>query len=537
MAFWNKWKMARDVATKSWVQPEIWSLQHPLNWYNTGSPFGENAERIENDFVSYVEGAYKRNGPIFSCMVARQMVFSEPRLVLQSMEGGVEGDLEELPPRLKILEKPWQNGTTGELFARAIQDADLAGNAYFTFADDGGNYGRAARGGPNARIVRMRPDWVTMIVGTLREGGNPNDLDAKVLMFRYRGPQMDHHIDLAADEVAHFSPHPDPTARFRGMSWMTPVLRDIEADLGAGNHKKKFYDNAAVPNLAVKFDKETEEDEFQEFVKSFKAEHQGHMNAYKTLFLMGGADVTPLTMDFKALDFNAVVGKGESRIASAAGVPPSWVGFSEGMQGSALNAGNFTAARRRFADGTIRPLWRIFCASMENLVEVPAGKRLWVDVTGVAFLREDAKDRAEIFAKEMVAIDQGIKSGFEADACVEAASTKDVKKLLGKHTGLVSVQMQPPMTEDDNGELRLMQEESTILAQLAPHFEPESIVDALDSRDWAKLKKKKIEPIPGAPGAPGGAPKPGGTPAPAKPKPAAKPANGGGSGQQGSQQR
>jgi hypothetical protein len=30
--------------------------------------------------------------------------------------------------------------------------------------------------------------------------------------------------------VAHWSPIPDPLANFRGMSWLTPVLREIDAD-------------------------------------------------------------------------------------------------------------------------------------------------------------------------------------------------------------------------------------------------------------------------------------------------------------------
>src|ERR1044072_7235601 len=166
---------------------------------------------------------------------------------------------------------------------------------------------------------------------------------------------------------------------------------------------------------------------------------------------MGGVDVTPLSYDFRAMDFSAVIGKGESRIASAAQVPASWVGFSEGMQGSALNSGNMAANRRRFADGTIRTLWAKAAASLAVLVDVPSDSVLWYDESGVAFLREDERDRAEIMRIDATAVNTVILAGYEPDAALDAVYADDIRKLTGKHTGLVSVQMQPPV--DNNNDL------------------------------------------------------------------------------------
>lgn len=407
-------------------------------------------ERIETDFEGYVQGALKANGPVFACMTARQYVFSEARLKFRRDVNGRPGDLFGNQD-LKLLEHPWVTGTTGELLSHMIQDADLAGNAFLTTCDDQGNYGRAAKG-PTKRVVRMRPDWVSIVIGSPREEGGPFDLDNKVLGFLYEprlsgltgsGQQVES-VLLLAEEVAHFSPIPDPIARYRGMSWLTPIIREIEADKAATLHKRKFFSNAAVPNMAIKFPETTSKESFQEFVTKFRANHQGAWNAYKTLFLQGGADAVPLTHDFRQMEFNQTVGKGEARIASAAGVPDSWVGFSEGLQGSGLNGGNFSASRRRFADGTIRPLWRMAAACLETLIAVPDNAYLWYDDRDIAFLREDSKDRAEIMRIMMNVIDAGIKSGFDPDAVVDAAMNEDIGRLKGHHTGLVSVQMQAP---------------------------------------------------------------------------------------------
>jgi hypothetical protein len=46
------------------------------------------------------------------------------------------------------------------------------------------------------------------------------------------------------------------------------------------------------------------------------------------MFLAGGADVTPLSMDFKQLDFKVTQGAGERGIAVDAGVPAVILGIS-----------------------------------------------------------------------------------------------------------------------------------------------------------------------------------------------------------------
>ncbi len=125
-------------------------------------------------------------------------------------------------------------------------------------------------------------------------------------------------------------------------------------------------------------------------------------------------------------------------------MPPSWVGFSEGLQGSSLNAGNFTAARRRFADGTIRPLWRMAAASLQSLVTPPEGAELWYDDRDIAFLREDATDRAEIQRTQSVALRNLVDAGYSPDAAVAYLAADDMNRLVGQHSGMYSVQLQPP---------------------------------------------------------------------------------------------
>ncbi|MEV4180193.1 phage portal protein [Streptosporangium canum] len=402
-----------------------------LNWPFLGSSsLNSEHEKIGNDFAGYVQGIAKANGPVFALMATRMMVFSEARFQFRRMANGRPGDLFGNAD-LALLEHPWSGGTTGDLLARMIQDVDLAGNAFVARVGD--------------RLRRLRPDWVTIVSGSKTERElYGNALDSKVIGYYFEPPGAGKSWFLLPSEVAHFAPIPDPECNWRGMSWLTPVLREISSDQAATRHKGKFFENGATPQVIVSLDASVTPEMFQRFKATMNESHQGVDNAYKTLYLGGGADVTVAGKDLQQLDFKATQGAGETRIAAAAGVPAVIVGFSEGLSGSSLNAGNFGQARRRFADGTLRPLWRNAAGSLASIITVPSDAELWYDDRDIAFLREDKRDSAEIQQVKAASIRQLVDAGYEPVSVIAAIEAEDLTLL--KHSGLYSVQLQPPGT-------------------------------------------------------------------------------------------
>lgn len=386
------------------------------------------------DFAGSVEWVMKRSGPIAALMFVRQLVFSEARFQFRQMRGGRPGDLFGTPD-LAILETPWPNATTGDLLSRMIQDVDLAGNAFITLVDDDH--------GP--RLKRLRPDWVTIVTGSRTEPSLYGDaIDGELIGYIYdplTGGGGEGMV-LLPDQVAHFAPHPDPEYSFRGMSWLTPVIREIWADGAATEHKLNFFRHGATPQMVVRVDASVKPESFERFKTLMEQTHSGAHNAYRTLYLGGGADATVVGTDLKQLDFKATQGAGESRLAAAAGVPPVIVGFSEGLQGSSLNAGNYAASRRRFADATLRPLWRNAAGSLATLLNVPSDAELWYDDRDIAFLREDRDAVAKILQTQASTIAQLITAGWKPDS-VKAAMLAEDWSLL-EHSGLYSVQLIPP---------------------------------------------------------------------------------------------
>jgi phage portal protein BeeE len=230
------------------------------------------------------------------------------------------------------------------------------------------------------------------------------------------------------------------------MSWLTPVLREIRSDNAATDHKAKFFENGATPNMVVKFPPDVmSEAQFEQFKAKMNAEHASAGRAYKTLYLAPGADVEVVGKDFQQMDFANTQGRDETRIASAAGVPPVVIGLKESLAGSSLNQGNYAAARRSFADATMRPLYRSAAAALETLVPAPQDKgasKLWYVDSQVAFFREDRADPADIQTTKANTIRQLVDAGYLPETAVAAVDAEDMNLL--KHSGLYSVQLQEP---------------------------------------------------------------------------------------------
>jgi hypothetical protein len=357
---------------------------------------------------------------------------------------------------LKVLETPWIGGTTQDLLLRVIDDADLAGNSYWVDAaqvTQSDQLEGIRVPGPQAELVRLRPDWVNIVLEPRRIRGGQVGWRRAGYVYWEGGVGEAAPVAFLPDEVVHFAPIPDPLATYRGMSWLTPVLREIIDDKAMGQHKSTFFANAATPNLSVSLDKDISVAAFQAFKDTMEAGHAGPANAGKTLYLGGGADVRVIGTNFQEMDFKHIQGAGETRIAAAGGVPPIIVGLSEGLESATYS--NYALARRRFADGTMHPLWQNVAGCFSNIVPQPVPPngtaspvRLWYDARDVPFLREDRMDVANIQQSQASAINTLITAGFKPETAVKAVTGEDWTLL--QHTGLVSVQLLPPGATTEN---------------------------------------------------------------------------------------
>ncbi len=420
----------------------------PSMGQGTGYGFGLNmttahmrVTEILATLPSYA-AALRRCPPAFAAQMVRSLVLSQARFTFRNRPSSGKGGRTFGTRALAPLERPWPNATTGQMIGRMEMHAGLAGNAYVTNRTPG-------------RLRVLRPDWVAIIFGSHQE---PEDaataLDGEIIGYAYANGGLSapgngsitgwaNRVEtLLPDEVAHWSPLPDPEGAEIGMSWITPAIRDIQMDEAATGHKIQFFRNGATPNLVVKGIPAGTQKQFDELVEMMEAKHSGLANAYKTLYLTAGADATVVGSNARDADLKALQGAGETRISALSRVPASVLGISEGLSGSSLNAGNFGMARRSFADTWIYPTLQDLSASLAPLIQVPNDAELWFDTSDMPILREDAKDAADIEQVKQTTINGYVTNGWTPESAVAAVAAQDISLL--KHSGLTSVQLQPP---------------------------------------------------------------------------------------------
>lgn len=421
----------------TWDDPAIWDPRRSV--YSSGRANGD--EKITNNFDDYAQVLYKRNGIASACIGVRMFVFSEIRFLWQNRvngrpDGGLFSD-----DALALIQEPWPGGTTGELTMRMEQDNSLAGNFYAAKSD----------GPEGQRLSRWYPPYVTIVTGS--DDGNPWGSSARVVGYIYQVPGKEPEM-WSPGSVVHYSPLPDPQARWRGMSWLTPVIEEILGDSAVSKHKTQFFKRGASTNLAISYKNARTMDQLKEQAEFFQEQFEGLSNAYRTIHLGAGAETTPIGSTLRQLDFKATQGSGESRIAAASLLGAVMAQFSEGMAGSSLNAGNFDASRKRAETVLFRPLWRIAAASLQRVLDKPSvNAELTYDPRDVAFLRDDAKNEADIRQKDSITIKQLIDAGFTPETVVAAMAAGNWQLL--EHTGLFSVQLQAPGTAGSQNRLEI----------------------------------------------------------------------------------
>lgn len=415
---------------------------HVYGFGGPGGPqFSYGANRAR-EFTSDLPGhtaAVKACPPAFAAQMVRALVLSQARFTFRKMPWARSPRVTQGSRDLAILERPWPNGTTGDLIRKMEWHAGLAGNSYVTNWQQGN------------RLRVLRPDWTAIVYGSEAEPDDPiGALDGRILSYVYQngGIRPDNKAPLQTlpvSSVAHWYPLPDPLNDGLGMSWITPAIREIQGDMLASQHKITYFSNGATPNLVVKGITAATREQFDEIVEMLEEGHTGVANAYKTLYLTGGADASVVGSNLAEIDFRAVQAGGETRVSVLSRVPAAILGIFDGLQGSSLNAGNFSAARRLFGDSWIFPTLQDLASTLAPLATVYEDSELWYDTRDMPILREDAKDAADIQQVQANTITTLVKDGFSPDSAITAVMTQDMTQLV--HTGLVSVQLQPPRTE------------------------------------------------------------------------------------------
>lgn len=374
-----------------------------------GSP---DREPVMPQMTAWAQQAYAGNAIIFGAILVRMALFCEARFQFQAKDDKHLFGNQDLAK----LEEPFgPNTTTGDLLARMEQDASLVGNAYLWDVPG------------EDRLVRLRPDWTTIVSELVQVPGGGQYrrklgywVEPPKSVLGQGGGQF-----YPADEVVHWAPVPDPAAEFRGMSWLTPVYRDVLGDDGLSQYKIRYLENSASPNLLIRYAQKLSPGTVDSVRERMHARYGGVNNAFKTLVLDQGADVTVIGNSLSQMDFSGVSAVGTERILAAAAVPGVLVGL-EPLRGAGRG---FQESMEKFANVWARPQWRSVCGALSQLVDVPSGNRLWYDTTDIAALQDSETARAQAALVRAQALLAASQAGYDRQSAVAFVDSGDVTQL------------------------------------------------------------------------------------------------------------
>jgi phage portal protein BeeE len=368
-------------------------------------------ESVMPQMTAWAQNANGNSAIVFAAILVRMALFSEVTFQYQAKDDKhLFGN-----QSLGILEEPWPGGTTRDLLARMEQDVSLAGQAYIWNAPG------------EDRLVRLRPDWTTIISEPVQVAGGGQYrrkvgywVEPPKTVLGNGGGQF-----YPADEVVHWAPIPDPAADFRGMSWLTPAYRDVVGDDGMTQYKINYLSNSASPNLLIKYAQKLAPGTVDAVRDRMHARYGGVNNAFKTLVLDQGADVTVIGNSLQQMDFSNVSAVGTERILADAGVPGVLVGL-EPLRGAGRG---FQESVQKFADLWARPQWRSVCGSLAQLLDVPAGNRLWFDTADIAALQDGEMERGQAALVRAQALLALYQAGYDRLSAVAAVNAMDLSQL------------------------------------------------------------------------------------------------------------
>lgn len=411
---------------------------YPFGMYPTlptaSMPGSPPAEVSPTNFEQMVSVIGQGSSVVGAAIYARQLAMSQIQFTFRNRRDPSRFfGTEALAP----LEQPAPDTTRPDLLLKVEPDVAFSGTAYW-------------RRLPDDRIVRLRPDWVSLLIRS-DERPNPDEAhlaaDAELLGFVYKpgGRHSKHRAQmLTPAEVMKFAPQPHPLANFIGEAWVSAVVREVLSDMQATDHASKFFENAATANMvAIAPPAVSTPEAFNAWVDAFDGAHRGAANAWKNIYVQAGTDVKVIGSQLKDLAMSELQGGFETRISAKSRVPATVLLIREGLSGSALNAGNYAQTRRMWADSWFAPYADAFCASVARIINVPGGAELTYDPRRVLMLQEDESDAASIRQTDANTIRTLVDAGYKADPVIDYVHNGgDLRRLLGAHTGLPSVQVQ-----------------------------------------------------------------------------------------------
>lgn len=303
-------------------------------------------------------------------------------------------------PFLTVWDKP-NKFTTGRYFRETVeQHINLVGEGMIVLD----TIGSFVIGMWSVRPDRMKPvkDPVKFLTGWI-----------------YCGPDGEE-VPLELDQVIQIK-MPNPADPYRGMGAVQTVLNDMDAARYSAEWNKNFFINGAKPGGIIEIDYKMSDDEFKDFVRRWRQQHQGVANAHRVAVLEN-AKWKDTQFSMSDMQFVELRNLPRELIREAFAFPKPMLGTVDDV-----NRANSDAAKEIMAEGiTVPHLTRWWDAvNMELLPRFANGNTLVLDFENPVPINREAADRERTSQANSTAV--LVKAGFDPKGTLEAMGLPEIE--------------------------------------------------------------------------------------------------------------
>lgn len=235
----------------------------------------------------------------------------------------------------------------------------------------------------------------------------------------YIGPDGEE-VPLELDQVIHIK-YPNPADPYRGMGPVQTVLNDIDASRYSAQWNRNFFVNGAQPGGVIEVDYRMNDQEFNEFLARWNAQHQGVANAHRVAVLEN-AVWKDTQFSMQDMQFVELRNLPRELIREAFAFPKPMLGTVDDVNRANADAGKEILAENHTDPRLAR--WREYVNAF-LLPQFANGKSLVADYDDPTPVNHEAADRERI--SQTTAVRNLVLSGYHPEDAAEACGLPQMR--------------------------------------------------------------------------------------------------------------
>lgn len=236
----------------------------------------------------------------------------------------------------------------------------------------------------------------------LRTDPGTNKLDRYEIHFYQNGMQsQDQIVSFRPDEILH-QRRPNPVSVLWGLSPFIPNSKSLLFNRYTQDYLNSFYLKQATSQIALKLEKQVNEEGALRLMRSFEHSYTGRRNQRRTMLLPKGVDLEVISQTMADQNIVEIVNQNQEKIINILRIPKHALSLAEA---GSLGSEEHKTALKYMWTSAIKPQMRkisnVFTSFFRQKGLLAQDERFLFDCQHIELLREDSIRTAELAIKQL----------------------------------------------------------------------------------------------------------------------------------------